>query len=407
MRLLKVSTAILLTGSSLACSYSPSVPLLGQQWARLGRETKSPAQRELTEGELTARYRTKQGERWGVGEAPIEEAQKLPAGSKFVVRIPEGSFAITNALEFRGLRVELIGAGADRSRLILDSEARGFVLQGGSLLVKDLTVSSYASEGLTVLKGDAELDHAVINGARHGIYISRGQLKIKRSIFRGNESGIDLGESVQVEIKDSIFAQNFEAIRGETPKSLVMERCLITASIEAAIPLRMGTECRIESCLIAENREVRWSTVPYDGVRSCLLQEDGFTELGPKTSNRGLLYLEQFPSACPDGIPKAFAVPTLMALRKRLSSLGEERSEAAVLDFAEDEARGCLKRARELLDVKSTRQAQALVEIAQGYLAYEPALKARLGKLLSEIEGALASQIKDSPAPTPPSEAPR
>lgn len=400
-----LSMGMLVSLATLAgCAYSPDEALLEQKWAAASRARVAPEQRTLDDG-LKARWKAKDGDRWGVVEDDLEDAAGVAPGTKVVVLVPEGSHALVDPLDFEGLELEIIGKGIERSRLILDAGKAGFILNGGSLLVKDLTVSAYTTEGLTVFDGTATIENAHINGARHGLRIEGGTATIRSSVFAGNETALEMGEDATVSIEDTVFVKNWEAVGGEKPRSFVMERSMVLGSVSAAMPFPLARGTRIRHCIIVDNQNLGWTGFADDAeILSNLVSDDAMLlRRMADRDNRALDKLESFPGATPQGIPVGFPIPILQILRQRVNSLGTGKSEEASLKFAENEAIGCLIRARDLAELGEGRKARILMEVAEGFSAPFPTLRSALSARVQEVEEALA---KTADAPPEPDAAP-
>ena len=381
--------AISLLGAA-ACAYTPEPPLLDQHWASTER-LRVRVGNEILEDELKARWKERRGDGWGVREVSLRAISTAPKGSKVVVLVPKGTHAITEPIEVEGIDLEVIGEGCEESRVLLDADARGFVLRDGRLLVRGVTLSCFSSEGLTVLGGEAELDASVFNGSRHGLYIARGSAKISGCYFLGNESGVDMGAEARIHVRDSVFAKNWDAITGERPASLTMTRCLVLGSVHAALAFRFGPRVRLSENIFAENRAMGWQgVVEAAQLQSNLLGDDAFSIRGlRRRGNRPISRIASFPASLPEGLPKKLSLTQHMLQVMRLRMLGSGKVEDRVRQFAEDEALQCLIRSEELASMRELRKATVLFGVAEGYLEPYPKLEASYHERLEALRSVL------------------
>jgi len=379
--------ALLLAG----CAYSPEDPLLGPKWAAVERLAMDPRQRGFEESSVSIT--------WSGGEGCLEDADDAPKGSTVTAKIAEGSFALADEAQIHDRNVVIEGLGPDRSRLVLDGGPAGFVLKGGKLKLRDLTISSFSCEGLTVLGGDVEMENVVINGATHGLHIARGRAHIKNSAFVGNEVGISLGEGAKLSLENCILARNWVAIAGEEPKLLKLVRCMIAANKHRALPLRLNEDLSMKHSIIADNR-LGWKGYPELGkIESSLLPPEAFDRGRIRRGgNRSIDHLESFPGAVAGGLPKGFPVATHMLLRRRGEIVGRGRAESRLRDFAKDEAMGCVLRADELVRQEEFESAEKLLAIAVDFGWYYPSLRKKLGARMNRVSKRLetARRAKDA-----------
>ncbi|MDF1660377.1 MAG: right-handed parallel beta-helix repeat-containing protein [Planctomycetota bacterium] len=392
-----LSLGLVLTLS--ACSSKKDQILLGQDWAVKARQKIAPAQFEIKATELSVRWKVKvtgAEDAWGVSEGTLDEAVGLPKGTKVVARIPPGTTVLTDEIVLKDINLEIIGKGSDLSRLSLNAGPRGLILKGGSLTIKNVTVSCYSSEGLTVIGGDLRAKGAVFNGGRHGLYLSDGDAIIKSCVFNGNESGLDLGKKTSVVIENSIFHGNWDAISGEKPRSLKIRRCLIQDSIHFAFDMRFGEETSLEECIIIGNSRIGWTGAPkLAPIKNNLLQYDAFEEYGvDQRINYPLDHVRSFPGATPRGLPDRFPTPTFMLHLKRFKTLGTGKSLRETRNFADDEANKCLDRAEELLKNKEWRKSTILIQVAKGFSQPYDALQKKYSPKIEELEKKLAAARK-------------
>lgn len=376
-----------------ACAYHPDRPLLHQQWATDARENKGPEQQEIRDTCLRARWKVKGDKGWKVAEHNLESARGVKRGQKVVVRVPVGSFAQLEPVELKGVRLEIIGKGPDVSRLILDAGARGFVLNGGSLLVKDVTVSCYSSEGMTVLGGDAEFKNVVVNGARHGLFIARGVADIHSSVFAGNEAAIDMGKEASVTISSSNFLRNWDDIHGEKPLSLTAYGCQFTETVNKVFAFRMHKRVRVEHCMVVQPQSIGWEGLPETAKIEGNLMPAAVIikpEIARK-NNRAIGPIEQFPDATPQGLPRGFPVSHHMLLKERSKHLGTGESVKKARKFAEDEAVMCLMRAERFLGIQEVRKAKILKSVAYGFIKPYPTLRSRYQERLDALRAGIVS----------------
>jgi hypothetical protein len=392
MKPMRQATLFLLAITLAACSSGKDQILLQQEWATLAREKMSSPQQKVTETKLSARWKVRvKGSKklWGVAEGSLEDAQGLPAGTKVVVRLPAGTHVLSDSVELKDINLEIIGKGSDLSRLSLRAGPRGLLLKGGSLTVKNVTVSCYSTEGLTVADGNIKALGSVFNGSRHGLYLSNGQAEIRQCVFTGNEAGLDLGPAARVSIQDSIFSNNWIAITGEKPNRLSISRCLILDCVKQTFDLRFGTGMAIDRCLIVGNAFTGWSgNLAFAQITNNLLQDDAFEKYGiDQRSNDPINRLSQFPSAI--AIPDKFPMPIFMMLMKRLDTLGSDKSLRTVRNFAEDEASQCINRADYYLDRNELNSAAILIQVARGFVQPYQTLKKKFAAPLKNLESSL------------------
>lgn len=383
----------------VACSSKKDQVLLGQDWAVQARLKIGPAQTEIKATEISARWKVKipgDDGRWGVGEGTLDEAMDLPKGTKVVARIPPGTTVLTDEIVLKDINLEIIGKGSDLSRLSLNAGPRGLIIKGGSLTVKNVTVSCYSSEGLTVIGGRLRAKGAVFNGGRHGLYLSNGDAIIKSCIFNGNESGLDFGKKTSVVIENSIFHGNWDAISGEKPRSLKISRCLIQDSVHFAFDMRFGEETSLEECIIIGNSRIGWTGAPkLAPIKNNLLQYDAFEEYGVnQRSNYPLDRVRSFPGSTPRGLPDRFPTPTFMLHIKRFKTLGTGKSLRETRNFAEDEASKCLDRAEEFYNNKEWRKATILLQVADGFSQPYEVLMTKFSPKIKELKEKLAEARK-------------
>lgn len=385
--------------SSSACSSKKDQILLGQDWAVQARQRIGPEQREIKATEVSARWKVKvagENDRWGVSEGTLEDAVGLPKGTKVVARIPPGTTVLSDEIVLKDINLEIIGKGSDLSRLTLNAGPRGLIVKGGSLTVKNVTVSCYSSEGLTVLGGNLRAKGAVFNGGRHGLYLSEGNGTIKNCIFNGNESGLDLGKKTDVIVENSIFHGNWDAVTGEKPRSLRISRCLIQDSVHSAFDMRFGEETILEECIVIGNSNIGWKGAPkLAPIRNNLLQYDAFEDFGVNQRiNYPLDRVKSFPGATPRGLPDRFPTPTFMLHFKRFKTLGTGKSLRETRNFADDEASKCLSRAEELVKEKEWRKATILIQVAKGFAQPYEALMTKFSPKIKKLEQELADARK-------------
>jgi hypothetical protein len=375
----------------LFCACSEEHVILKQDWAVIARAKMAPSQREVKGSELLGRWKVPvngEKDRWGVGEASLEDIRGLEPGTKVVVRIPPGTTILEDDIDLEGIHLEIVGKGSDISRLSLNAGPRGLVLNGGKLIVKNVTVSASSSEGLTVLGGDLEAEGVVFNGGRHGLYISRGEAKIRRCIFMGNESGLDLGKKTRVFVEESVFHGNWAAISGEKPRLMRLKTCLILDSIHQAFALRFGQGMGMNHCLVVGNPKLGWTGNPADSViTNNLLQYGAFdgSDIDDR-SNYPLDRLKSFPGSTPKGVPSNFPTPMLMLLQKRLATVGTAGSLRTVCNYAEDQASKCLKRAELYLEQDELRKSRILLGVAKGFAQPYKGLRQRFGERIKTAE---------------------
>ena len=374
-----------------ACSSTKDQILLGQDWAVNARRRIAPGQGELKASEVSARWKVKvagETDRWGVAEGTLEDVKGLPKGTKVVARIPPGTTILEDEIVLQDIDLEIVGKGSDLSLLSLRAGPRGLVMKGGRLTIKNVTVSSYSSEGLTVIGGNLRAVGSVFNGGRHGLYLAEGEAAIKKCIFSGNESGLDLGKKTRVVVEDSIFHGNWDAISGEKPRSLKIRRCLIQDSVHFAFDLRFGAETSIDQCIIIGNSRIGWTGAPnLAPIKNNLLQYDAFDDFGvDQLSNYPLDRVKSFPGATPRGIPDRFPTPTFMLHLKRFKTLGSGKSLRETRNFAEDEASKCLARAEKYVPDNEWRKAAILIQVAKGFVQPYDALQKKFSEKISKLE---------------------
>lgn len=358
---------IWMAGSILDNIFPDTTPLLDTNWAKEEFAVISPDTPREDILDVEASY-DDDGERDSDDLEDLDEEEGL---GDVVIDLKAGIYLLENPVVISGARtVKITGAGAHKTRLVLNTETRNsFKIVGAtSVEISGLTVAPFSADGITVEDcPSVDVTDVSFAGSLFGLRLRESTAVIGSSVFAGCQSGIYARKS-EVTLREVSFVRCQNALKGMRSGFKISDSYIYDnrTVIEGSVDRR--TEV-VGNLIFGDKQLLGWEGRPGLGAQNLVHFRFLGKELGEET-NRELATIDGFP----DGVvlPPEFNVVAVHLAQERERRRGEANPPGQLEDLRLARADEMAVACQEALRRNDVERAQHLAKVSLRYLGELP-----------------------------------
>ena len=356
-----------MAGALLEDIFPDTVPLLDTNWAKEEFAVISPDTPREDVLEVKASY-DDDDERDTNELDDLDEDENL---GDVVIELKAGIYLLENPVTLSGAKsVKIKGAGAHKTRLVLNTETRNSlkIVGAKSVKISGLTVAPFSADGITIEDCPAvEVTDVTFAGSLFGLRLRSSTAEIGSSVFAGCQSGVYARQS-EVTLREVSFVRCQNALKGmrsgfKISDSYIYDnRTVIDGSVDRRTELS-------GNLIFGDKQVLGWEGRPGLGAQNLVHFRFLGKELGEET-NRELTTIDGFP----DGVvlPPEFNVVAVHLAQERQRRRGQANPAGQLEDLRLARADEMAVACQEALRRNEVERAQHLAKVSLSYLGELP-----------------------------------